>query len=495
MKKTITLLLLAALLSSTAASFASCGGAEDTKTPADTTNPAADSEQAETEPVDPRQLVSDDLPEKDYTGRKFRFMLRQGLEYEFDVAEADGDTMNDAIYNRNLKIAERYGVEFETTAVSAGWNEGVFNKAISTSVTAGDNAYDLVCGYMCDITPTITQGIYINWYDIPHVNLEKPWWSALMTEAFTINDRIYMITGDLALSFWEMMNGIGFNKAVAAAHDLEDMYKIVDEGKWTFDFMEAISKEVAKDLNGDSVWDKSDMYGWTSNFSTGIDAMKEAFGLSIIEKDEKGLPHFTVTTDKTVAVLDRVGSFFKNHYGFMAEANMDNDANLMFSEDRALFLAFRMEVVTDLREMDTDFGIIPYPKWDEAQETYGSTVQDGATVFLVPQTIDDPEFVGIITEAMAAESYKSVVPAYYDVVLKTKSSRDEDSARMIDLIRDTVKIDFGYIHSTALEGAGHLFVNQVRNYTSTIASAFKGIEKAAQKKLDQIVEFYYRDEE
>ena len=96
---------------------------------------------------------------------------------------------------------------------------------------------------------------------------------------------------------------------------------------------------------------------------------------------------------------------------------------------------------------------------------------------------------------MAAESYKSVVPAYYDVVLKTKSSRDEDSARMIDLIRDTVKIDFGYIHSTALEGAGHLFVNQVRNYTSTIASAFKGIEKAAQKKLDQIVEFYYRDEE
>jgi hypothetical protein len=304
-----------------------------------------------------------------------------------------------------------------------------------------------------------------------------------------------MITGDLALSFWEMMNGIGFNKSVAAAHDLEDMYKIVDEGKWTFDFMEAISKEVAKDLNGDSVWDKSDMYGWTSNFSTGIDAMKEAFGLSIIEKDEKGLPHFTVTTDKTVAVLDRVGSFFKNHYGFMAEANMDNDANLMFSEDRALFLAFRMEVVTDLREMDTDFGIIPYPKWDEAQETYGSTVQDGATVFLVPQTIDDPEFVGIITEAMAAESYKSVVPAYYDVVLKTKSSRDEDSARMIDLIRDTVKIDFGYIHSTALEGAGHLFVNQVRNYTSTIASAFKGIEKAAQKKLDKIVEFYYRDEE
>ncbi len=493
MKKITTLLLLAAMLS--ASVLTSCGGV-DTGAASDTkANDATTDAVIETEPTDPRQLVSDDLPEKDYSGKTFRMMLREGYEYEFDIEEADGDTMNDAIFNRNLKISERYGVDFETTAVSAVWNEGVFNKAISTSITAGDNAYELVCGYMCDITPTITQGLYINWYDIPHVNLEKPWWSALMTEAFTINDRIFMITGDLALSFWEMMNGVAFNKAVASANDLEDMYTVVEEGRWTMDYLEEVSKNVSKDLNGDSVWDKADMYGWASNFSTGIDAMKEAFGLSIVVKDEKGLPQFTVATDKTVEVLERVGAFYKNHSGFMAEGNMDADANNMFIEDRALFLALRMETVSDLREMNTDFGLIPYPKWDEAQETYGSTVQDGATVFLVPQTIDDPEFVGIITEAMAAESYKTVVPAYYDVVLKTKSSRDEESSRMIDLIRDTVKIDFGYIHSTALNGAGHLFVNQVRAGTSNIASAFKSIEKAAQKKLDEIVEFYYNEME
>ncbi len=300
MKKIVTLLLLSAMLT---ASATSCGGADSTQSPEDASDKIGETQQTETEPVDPRQLVSDDLPEKDYSGRTFRFLLRQGLEYEFDVEEADGDTMNDAVYNRNLKVAERYGISYETTAVSAVWNEGIFNKAISTAVTAGDNAYDLVCGYMCDITPTITQGIYINWYDIPNVNLEKPWWSALMTEAFTINDRIYMITGDLALSFWEMMNGVGFNKAVAAAHDLEDMYQVVDEGRWTYDYMETICKDISKDLNGDSVWDKTDMYGWASNFSTGIDAMKEAFGLSVVVKDENGLPQFTVATDKTVAVL------------------------------------------------------------------------------------------------------------------------------------------------------------------------------------------------
>lgn len=494
MKRSVTLLLLSAMLAATV-STVSCGDTDSGTASESTADAGTNGNAAETEPLDPRLAISDDLPEKDYSGKAFRLMLRQDVEYEFDVKEANGDTMNDAVYNRNLKISERYGVEFETTAVSAVWGEGIFNNAISTSVMAGDNAYELVCGYMCDITPTITQGIYINWYDIPYINLEKPWWSALMTDEFTINDRIYMITGDLALTFWEMMRGIAFNKAVAAAQDLEDMYTVVDEGRWTYDFMEAVCKNVSKDLNGDSAWDKNDMYGWASNFSTGIDAMKEAFDLAVVVKDAKGLPQFTVATDKTVEVLEKVGAFFKNNYGFMAEPNMDDDANTMFIEDRALFLALNMETVSDLREMNTDFGIIPYPKWDEAQASYGSTVQDGATVFLVPQTIDDPEYVGIITEAMAAESYKTVVPAYYDVVLKTKSSRDEESARMIDLIRDTVKIDFGYIHSTALEGAGHLFVNQIRNHTSTIVSAFEGIEKAAQKKLDDIVAFYYSDVE
>ena len=98
-------------------------------------------------------------------------------------------------------------------------------------------------------------------------------------------------------------------------------------------------------------------------------------------------------------------------------------------------------------------------------------------------------FFGIITY----ESYKHVVPDYYDIVLKTKTSRDADSEAMIDLIRDTIHIDFGYIHSTALNGVGHLFVNQVRNKSANIASAFKSAEKKATQQLEDILAFYYSD--
>ena len=450
--------------------------------------------EAATETLDERQSVSDDLPEKDYDGKTYRIMLREEYEYEFDVTETDGETINDAIYERNAEVAERFNITYDSTAYSAIWGQGIFNKAISNSVLAGDNAYDIVAGYMCDITPTITQGLYLNWYDIPNVNLEKPWWSELMVDAFTINDRVYMITGDLALSFWENMFGIAFNKGLLSSYDMEDLYTVVHEGRWTFDYMEEICRQISDDVNGDGTWDKTDMYGFASNPSTGIDAMKEAFGLHVTVKDKDGLPQFEVATDKCVEILDALSTFFDEKSGFMTEINMDTDAETMFIEDRALLLSIYFDVVENLRDMDTDFGIIPYPKWDENQASYGSTVRDNASVFLVPKTVDDPEFVGIITEALAAESYKSVVPAYYDVVLKTKASRDEDSAEMIDLIRDTSIIDFGYIHSTALNTVGHLFVQQVRAGTSNIVSAFKSAEKAAQKKLDAIVDFYYSEE-
>lgn len=448
----------------------------------------------ETEVLDERQKVSDDLPEKDFNGKTYRIMLREDYEYEFDVEQQNGETINDAVYNRNLKIAERYNITYENTAYSAVWNSGVFNKAISNSVLAGDNAFDIVVGYMCDITPTITQGIYLNWYDIPYINPEKPWWAELMTESFTINDRIYMITGDLALSFWKNISGIAFNKGLAASYDMEDIYSVVRDGRWTFEYMENLCRQISTDVNGDGTWDENDRYGYVTNASTGVDALKEAFDLHITVKDDNGDPVLDVANDKAVGVLEALSTFSKEHGWILIGDNGDNKSGTIFIEDRALMLYVTFKTVETLRDMDTDFGIIPFPKWDEAQKDYGSTVCDNASVFLVPKTVDDTEFVGIITEALAAESYKTVVPAYYDVVLKTKASRDEDSAEMIDLIRDTIVIDFGYIHSSALNFVGHIFVNQVRAGTTNIVSAFKADEKAAQAKLDAIVSFYYEEE-
>jgi hypothetical protein len=103
-----------------------------------------------------------------------------------------------------------------------------------------------------------------------------------------------------------------------------------------------------------------------------------------------------------------------------------------------------------LRGMDTDFGIIPYPKWDEYQENYLTTSVAYFSLFCVPVTVRNLEMTGIITEALCVESYKKVIPAFYEVSLKTKLARDDESSEMIDIIRSGLTFDFGKIYVTEL---------------------------------------------
>ena len=75
-------------------------------------------------------------------------------------------------------------------------------------------------------------------------------------------------------------------------------------------------------------------------------------------------------------------------------------------------------------------------------------------------------------------------------MLKTKNSRDEESAEMIDIIRDSLTFDLGYLCSTSLNGLGHIFVNLVRKNSADLASRFASAEKAAQSALEEMLAAY-----
>ena len=43
-------------------------------------------------------------------------------------------------------------------------------------------------------------GLFVNWYDVPYVNFEKPWWSASNIENMTVNNVCLLAVGDCVLS-------------------------------------------------------------------------------------------------------------------------------------------------------------------------------------------------------------------------------------------------------------------------------------------------------
>lgn len=162
----------------------------------------------------------------------------------------------------------------------------------------------------------------------------------------------------------------------------------------------------------------------------------------------------------------------------------------MFRNGQGLFYTAYLGRSEKLRDMSDDFGIIPYPKYDEKQENYHSTALDGFSLFVLPIDAEDKEMSAIITEALCAESYKRVVPVFYDTVLKIKMARDDVSSQMIDLIRDNLTFDFGYLHSNSLGGLGHLFVGWIRDNNNNIVSSYEKKQNNIEKQLDKVIEIY-----
>ena len=155
--------------------------------------------------------------------------------------ELNGEGVNDALYERNTAIEERFAVDFAYVSKNSQWGNAQWNNEMTNSIMAGDGAYDLIAAYAATVSENISKNIFLNWRDIPNVDLTQPWWSQRAIDALTVNGRSYLITGDYALSLWDNMFAFIFNKKLASDFGLENMYDLVRSGDWTLDKMSEIA--------------------------------------------------------------------------------------------------------------------------------------------------------------------------------------------------------------------------------------------------------------
>jgi len=107
--------------------------------------------------------------------------------------------------------------------------------------------------------------------------------------------------------------------------------------------------------------------------------------------------------------------------------------NNMFPNGQLLFWSETVKFAPLLRDMDIEFGIITYPKFDEAQTDYSCFVYP-PTVMCVPSTTPDLTKTGMILETLCYESADTTIKEFYDTLLKTKVSRDNESEAMLDIM-------------------------------------------------------------
>ena len=499
MKRRVLSLLLVLLLAGGMISCSETTNTDPSAAPADNTAVPSAEEAEPEEPEDPNAHLYEDLPTGDFEGRSFSILTPIHSESDF-IGEVDGDVISEAVYRRNLKVEEDLNITIVPISEAGLWGDqdGYINK-IKVSVMAADDSYQLISGYAAYITSIASEGVLSNWNDVADVNFEKPWWNQDIVYEMDVAGKLFYVTGDLSMTSLDYLFCLFFNKDLMSDFGFEAPYEIVKEGAWTFDVMTSYVEPVNIDVNGDGKMTIDDMYGYSSDMTNFISAYQAAFDADITVKDDNGLPVLAITEESFVDkfttmytfLVDSPSVFLSGTEGDYTD-DLNREATKLFAEGRALFEAQLLGSSAALRNVEIDFGILPYPKYTEDQANYMTTAWDAYNLFCIPLTAD-LDFVGKITEYMAAYSFDIVLPAFYDKALISKYARDTESADMIEIIRESATYNFGQVNSIHCSSCGHIYRDLVSAKNPNIASKVASSLKPMTKSLERFIEKSYID--
>lgn len=423
--------LLAALL------LASCGsGTAQTDGTSDSTG------ETSTEPEETKDPLMDDLGEYDFGGYEYRVLSAEydpnGTFVLFDTEEETGEVLVDSLYKRNREIEERFNIKF----VASEDNYDNNFKTLRQTALAQEDAYDMIMLINRNAFSVAVEGLLMPVSKLTHLNLEKDYYLHDINDALTINGKRFLVYSEESVYTFERAAVIAFNKKLADDLRIDDLYKSVEDGKWTNDMMFTYAEMATKDIDGDGTLTKDDQWGITGHNSYVYPTFWLSANETIIKKDKDDIPYInSMTSEKFDSIVSML--IDKRNSGKIFNTNDDvGKVNEYFMNDKALFISTVVGRLFAFRDMKTDFGVIPYPKYDEAQDRYYTGVVD-AWLHVVPVTNPDPERTSVIMEALASGSARYVFPAYYEKAMSQKVLRDEKSVEMMELIQSTRIIDMG----------------------------------------------------
>ena len=514
--KRLSVFLLAVVMFMTAV-LASCGENAGDTSSVDESIPSAVSEVSvpEDKPLVPH-LSSDDGIVSGYTlkvlacgdGGSYSFTQFTGKVAPGSNDEFNEDPVNLAVLNRNYKLEAEYGFKIEARNVEQT-GLSVFTR-IEDDFLGGTTDYQVISAGSYRIAPAVTAGYLVDIYGIEdsYLSLDAEWWDPVAQKDMSIGNKLYMMTGDILVTDDENIKCIFFNKDMVEKYKADPAfaktpYELVYDGKWTLDAMYEMIKAVAHD-GGDNVMHpngEDDTWGLVGvAFDTYMLVMGS--GKPQVKKNADDIPVFAMLDEDNVnAFLKVFGIVTDKQRVALREAYYewnDKEGNAKiynsFYDERALFMmnAISSASSPEVRDLNFHYGILPYPKYNEEQEHYSSTVDPyGFGVIGISNTIEDDEIkqVTFCLEAMAYLNHEEVTPEYYVRTLKMKRlSDDDDSPEMLDLISRNRLVDISVTFNWAdcIQYYNYLYEkgnNQVQSYCQGKEGAFNA---AMQVTLDAI---------
>ena len=483
MSNTVRKILAAALAALMLGGFTACGEQAESPVPE---QPQAEPETAaETEPETEFRYRADYLPEVNYGGYTFKIFAYD--EYPADQQEETGNLINDAIYQRNRLVEEQYGIVIAETRLPYARYGDVYEQLKKSALAQSDDQ-DLYTVVFPNAYSGINEKVIPVASSFPVIDPAQPWYCRQINDGMVI-DGIMLV----AYTAFDKNPGgklIAFNKRIVTDLSLDSPYALVDEGTWTYDRFYAMGSQAAADLNGDGQRTEEDRFGIIAPIDDLTDLAYYGSGLKLVNFTE-GIPEIS-QDERLFDVFDRMYAFMSDGvsvfnvsaaYGMSTESN--NKGLLLFKSGAALFTTMWTTTLTQMGDMEDDYGVVTYPKFSEDQKSYYNGI-DGSRIALPSVAAADLERTCVIKEALSVESMNINYPAYYEISLKNRYVRDEDSVRMLEIITKANYYDVGAaLDYNAIRGP---WLNCLQKGSTDFVSSVTKNLKVAQKAIDKLIE-------
>lgn len=418
---------------------------DNPNTQEDTTTNSIDT--SETEPIG-ETTVPDNLPDVDLGGFEFRILAFDNADGtqtpQVYVEEMTGSVVNDAVYNKITTVEERFNANITLAAGSTvGQSTGYENDIIKNSILSGDDTFDIVTAHDISMGNMSLEGYFLNVYDIPHLDFDKPWWPEYTIDSLSIGNQMYFICNTISYHMLNATRVMYFNKDIFNNLNQALPYGYVNDGSWTLEKMNSLTKTAYQDLNGNNEIDENDMFGFVN--PKYYYCFLEPFNNEPYKKDSDGQLYYEFDVNFYAPLVEKFYNLLFGEGGFQVA---DGEAQRkLFTDGRSMFVYADLgSAVNQYSHSDVVYGIVPMPKFDESQSQYYSGCTDRP--YSVPVTInpDNLENIGIMIEALSAEGYKQVFPAYFEIALKVRYADQTEDAEMIDLVQENVILSLNYLY-------------------------------------------------
>ncbi len=495
MKRSVTL-LLAALLAARMLTGCSESPAETSQGEKDSTGVPTETEKAltpEEQKVLEKQNYYDTLPGSIVNaGGEINFI--SGTWEDISADELTGERYNDAMYNRNLEVEDRLDVKIVNEYRE---DRNTVVTTINSNVLAGDGTYDVVSSFAPQISTMFAAGSFLNMRDIPNLQTDEAWWNQSANDNLSIAGYSYTLISSLCHNAQGVAMIILFNKDMCIDYNIDLPYDYVREGTWTYDKMYEMTQVLPLDSNGDGSMDDRDIMGYTGQLMDVQGAMI-ASGVDYFTKDENDVPLFILQNENNVNKFETLFNFFTDKtrvvlidaYKFAGSVTGWDYWNTRFLEGGTLFMREYPCNMYAYTEMEDDYGVLPMPKYDEAQSSYRCMGSKNHTSGLCVPKVFDAEAgdIGLVLDAMSYVSYVDVEPDFVRSYLESRYVRDEDSAEMMLIAIRNIHYDPGFILGVNWSDAMSIPNNVVKSGSNTLVSSIAAKKEAVEKGIAAAVE-------